>query len=154
VPTLGEKPGTRAALEKLEALVKGGTGPALRVAAAAALAGTRAGTVWLLALNDKKELPAEIRPDVARLLRNTPFQDLRNKALLASPPPGGLDPKKLPAVADLAKRRGDAARGKQLLAASLSGDLQCLKCHAVRGVGGAIGPDLSVIGKKASRENL
>jgi putative heme-binding domain-containing protein len=29
-----------------------------------------------------------------------------------------------------------------------------LKCHTIRGVGGAVGPDLSMIGKKASRENL
>src|SRR5581483_9062384 len=29
-----------------------------------------------------------------------------------------------------------------------------LKCHTVNGVGGAIGPDLSAIGTKASRENL
>jgi putative heme-binding domain-containing protein len=51
-------------------------------------------------------------------------------------------------------RRGDPARGKQLLAASLKNDMQCLKCHTVQGVGGQIGPDLSVIGKKASKENL
>ena len=37
---------------------------------------------------------------------------------------------------------------------SLKGDTQCLKCHTVRGQGGSIGPDLSMIGKKASRENL
>ena len=29
-----------------------------------------------------------------------------------------------------------------------------MKCHTVRGQGGQIGPDLSMIGKKASRENL
>ena len=54
----------------------------------------------------------------------------------------------------LATRKGDAGRGKQLLAASVKGELQCLKCHTVRGVGGQVGPDLSMIGKKASRENL
>jgi putative heme-binding domain-containing protein len=32
--------------------------------------------------------------------------------------------------------------------------MQCLKCHTIRGFGGNIGPDLSVIGKKASRDNL
>ena len=34
------------------------------------------------------------------------------------------------------------------------GAAQCAKCHTVRGVGGQVGPDLSSIGKKASRENL
>src|SRR5262245_39047460 len=79
---------------------------------------------------------------------------MRNKALTAFPAPGKLDPKKLPSVAALATMRGDANRGKRILADSLKGNLQCLKCHTVRGVGGQIGPDLSMIGKKASRENL
>src|SRR5262249_47759744 len=33
-------------------------------------------------------------------------------------------------------------------------DMQCLRCHTIRGQGGNVGPDLSMIGKKASRENL
>jgi putative heme-binding domain-containing protein len=125
-----------------------------RQAAAEALAGSRPGTVWLLEQEAKKQLPEALRPQVARLLRNSPHQDLRNRALLAFPAPGKLDPKKLPSLASLAARRGDASRGKQFLAVSAKNDVQCLKCHTVRGVGGAIGPDLSVIGKKASRENL
>jgi putative heme-binding domain-containing protein len=36
----------------------------------------------------------------------------------------------------------------------MKNDMQCAKCHMVRGQGGQIGPDLSMIGKKASRENL
>ena len=60
----------------------------------------------------------------------------------------------LPSIAVLATRKGDAGRGKALLAASFKGETQCLKCHTVRGTGGSIGPDLSMIGKKASRENL
>src|SRR5262249_2031002 len=51
-------------------------------------------------------------------------------------------------------RKGDAARGQKLIAASIKNDMQCLKCHTISGVGGQIGPDLSVIGKKASKENL
>jgi putative heme-binding domain-containing protein len=74
--------------------------------------------------------------------------------MIAFPAPGKLDLKKLPSLQALAARRGDAARGKRLLAASLKSNLQCLKCHTVHGVGGQVGPDLSMIGKKASRENL
>ena len=54
----------------------------------------------------------------------------------------------------LASRKGNADKGKKLLAESMKSNLQCLKCHTIRGAGGQIGPDLSMIGKKASRENL
>ena len=74
--------------------------------------------------------------------------------MLLFPPPGKLDPKKLPAVAELAKRKGNAELGKAVMAKSLTGEAQCLKCHTVRGTGGSIGPDLSMIGKKGSKENL
>jgi putative membrane-bound dehydrogenase-like protein len=127
---------------------------ALRHAAVAALAGSQPGTVWLLDLHQRKELPEALKAETGRLLRNSPYQGLRNRAMLAFPPPGRLDPSKLPSIPVLAARKGDPARGKQLLAASAKNDLQCLKCHTVQGTGGNVGPDLSVIGKKASRENL
>src|SRR5207302_2060988 len=63
-------------------------------------------------------------------------------------------PKKLPNIAELVKRRGNAERGQQLMAASLKNDMQCMKCHTIHKVGGQVGPDLSTIGTKASRENL
>lgn len=148
-------PTTDASVKVLTALFqdKGQDNPA-RLLAAAALAGSRPGTVWLLDVETKKELPAELRSDIGRLLRNTPYQDLRNKALVAFPPPAKLDLKKLPAIADLLKRTGNAAKGKEVLAATVKNDLQCMKCHTIRGFGGAVGPDLSVIGKKVSKENL
>jgi putative membrane-bound dehydrogenase-like protein len=151
----GNKDVASQAVQALQEVVaaKGPPGPA-RVAALSALAGTRAGSQWLLELHARKALPADLVADAGRLLRNSPYVDLRNKALIAFPLPGRLDPKKLPPIAVLAARKGDAARGRQLLAASARNDLQCLKCHSVRGSGGQIGPDLSVIGKKASRENL
>ena len=74
--------------------------------------------------------------------------------MILFPPPGKLDPKKLPPFSELAKRVGNAEIGKAILAKSLTGETQCLKCHVVNGVGGKIGPDLSGIGKKASKENL
>lgn len=151
----GERPGSKEALAVLLELVSDKERTAeLRLASVSALAGTRPGTILLLDLHGKGELAEELKADTARLLRNSPYQDLRNRAMIAFPPPGRLDPKKLPSVASLATRKGDAVRGRQVLAASAKNDMQCLKCHTVRGAGGSIGPDLSMIGKKASRENL
>ena len=132
---------------------KGPPGPA-RQEALSALAGTRRGSQWLLELHGRKALPADLVADAGRLLRNSSYVDLRNKALIAFPPSARLDPKKLPSINQLLVRKGDAARGKQLIAASAKNDMQCLKCHTIQGAGGQIGPDLSVIGDKASKENL
>jgi putative membrane-bound dehydrogenase-like protein len=142
------------ALKILQIIVKtSDQDPVLQQAAAEALAGTRPGCIWLLEADAKKELPEALKPDVARLLRNSPYQDLRNRALVAFPLVR-LDPKKLPDITTLARRRGDPVRGKELMAASIKNDLQCLKCHTIQGAGGNVGPDLSAIGTKASRENL
>jgi putative heme-binding domain-containing protein len=150
-----DNPGAKPAMSTLQDVVTGKERPGdLRKAALSALAGTRRGTTWLLELNEKGGLDPALKDDTARLLRNSSYIDLRNKAMLAFPPPGRLDPKKLPSPAVLAQRRGDVARGKKLLAASLKNDMQCLKCHSALGTGGQVGPDLSMIGKKASRENL
>jgi putative membrane-bound dehydrogenase-like protein len=126
----------------------------LRSAALSALASSRPGTVWLLDLQQQGKLPQEWRAEAGRLLRNSPFQAERNRALLLFPPPGKLDPKKLPPISTLVQRSGDPNRGKAIWNASLTGAAQCAKCHSIRGVGGQVGPDLSMIGKKASRENL
>jgi putative heme-binding domain-containing protein len=118
-----------------------------------ALAGTRQGTEWLLNLADKGNLDDAIKPDTVRYLRNSIHVDLRNKALVMFPPIK-LDPKRRSDITAIAKRRGDAERGKALIAASAKNNMQCAKCHTIHGEGGKVGPDLSTIGKKASRENL
>lgn len=127
---------------------------ALRRAAVEALAGTRPGTQWLLDQHAQKKLPESLVADAGRLLRNSPFQGERNRAMLLFPAPGKVDPKKLPPIAELARRAGNADRGKLVWNASLTGAAQCAKCHTVRGVGGQVGPDLSMVGKKGSKENL
>jgi putative heme-binding domain-containing protein len=93
--------------------------------------------------------------EAGRLLRNCPFEQQRNQARLLFPAAGKLDLKKLPPISELAKRSGNADKGRQLVAASAKNEAQCLKCHTIRGHGGNVGPDLSMIGKKAQgRENL
>lgn len=117
------------------------------------LVSTQKGSDWLLSL-PKADLAPALASEVGRLLRNSPYQIIRNKAMIAYPAPGKLDMAKLPKAADLALRKGDALKGKALFEASAKNELQCLKCHRAMGKGGDIGPDLSLIGKKASKENL
>jgi putative membrane-bound dehydrogenase-like protein len=119
-----------------------------------ALAGSRAGTGWLLKQHEEKKLPAIHVSHAARLLRNSPFQGERNKALLLFPVAAKLDKAKLPSLAELAKRPGDAKAGEALMLATAGNDMQCLKCHRIHDKGGMIGPDLSAIGTKGSKENL
>ncbi len=126
----------------------------LKLAAVQTLAGSRSGTGWLLMQGEKNALPKDLVADTGRLLRNSPFAGERSKAMILFPAPGKLDPKKLPPLAELAKRTGNADNGKAIMAKSLTSEVQCMKCHMVRGQGGQIGPDLSMIGKKGSKENL
>jgi putative membrane-bound dehydrogenase-like protein len=129
-------------------------GADMKSSALAALASNPDGSAWLIERHNQGRLPNDLVAETGRLLRNSPFQEIRNKAKLAFPPPGKLDPSKLPPISILARRSGDANRGHNLIASSLHNEAQCLKCHTIRGFGGQVGPDLSMIGKKASRENL
>jgi putative membrane-bound dehydrogenase-like protein len=68
------------------------------------------------------------------------------------PAPGDrLDPKELPPIPKLLSIEGDAARGRDVFFRT---DSQCSKCHKVKGEGGDLGPELSVIGAKFGREGL
>ena len=155
VPAKGDTPTAAKALKLLTDAVTDEAGkPATRHAAIAALSGTRPGTVFLIDLQGKKKLAGDDITEAGRLLRNSPFPDLRNKALLVFPAPGKIDPAKLPSIAELSKRIGNADHGRAIMQASLKSESQCLRCHTVRGSGGSIGPDLSMVGKKGSRENL
>jgi len=128
--------------------------PSQREAAVVALAASREGSLRLLALHGEKKLPAECVAAAGRLLRASPYPDIQKRASTLFVAPGKLDPKKLPSITELASRKGNAARGRSLWEASLKSDLACAKCHRVSGKGVQIGPDLSMIGKKAPREAL
>ena len=71
-------------------------------------------------------------------------------AFLKGPAPGAFDPE---AYREFAlKGTGKADHGKALFA-DLKG-LACLKCHAVSGQGGLVGPELTSVGAKYPKEEL
>lgn len=55
-----------------------------------------------------------------------------------------LSPDELKSLVAEVAAKGDAARGELLFRRS---DLSCMKCHAVSGAGGNIGPELSAVGQ-------
>src|SRR5260370_20702222 len=124
------------ALTVLQNLVNSGDQyPHVRQTAARTLAETRAGGLWLLDANRKNTLTDFVKAEIGRILRNSPYKDVRDKAFAAFPPPAKLDPKRLPSPSALARRKGNADHGKYLLAASVKSNLQCLKCHTNQVVG-------------------
>jgi putative membrane-bound dehydrogenase-like protein len=157
VAVKGHNPGGKEAQEILHSMVKPydeAEGAAAARAAISALAASRVGTQWLLRQHEEKKLPAMFVTHAGTVLRNSPFQGERNKALQLFPVVAKLDLAKLPALEELAKKPGDAKRGEAIYMASFTGEAQCMKCHKVNGKGGEIGPDLSAIGTKGSVQNL
>jgi putative heme-binding domain-containing protein len=118
---------------------------------------TRKGGAALLAqaLAGQK-LPADIARVGVRTLRSSgrPDQGLMDVLTQA----GGLtqgtrkpDAKEIEALTAEVRSRGDAVRGEAIYRRA---ELQCQKCHAIGGAGGAVGPDMSSIGASAPIDYL
>jgi hypothetical protein len=73
------------ALEALQSVVTGSEAAEVKELALRGLAGTRAGTGWLLGLKEQNKMPEELVASAGRLLRNSPFQGERNKAMMLFP---------------------------------------------------------------------
>jgi putative membrane-bound dehydrogenase-like protein len=139
--------GSRPAVELLGGLVADtATEPSLAIAAVRALARSQSGAGRLVAAAKAGKLSGNL-PQVAGVaVASCPWADVRQAAADVLPMPkakGGA----LPAVAELIKRSGVAARGKDVFA----GAGTCAKCHVVGSEGKAVGPNLSGIGAKLSR---
>jgi putative heme-binding domain-containing protein len=122
----------------------------LRSAAVTALGRNAPGQKLVLAMVEQSKLAADLQFAAANALLSSADEAIRSAAgkHLSLPAAAGGEP--LPPVAALVQRSGDAARGKELFA----GAGTCAKCHQVRGEGKEVGPDLSEIGSKLSKEAL
>lgn len=123
---------------------------AIRAAAVGAVGRNAPGQKWLLALVEKKELTDDLKFAAANVLLSSADDAVREAAgkHLSLPATAGGEP--LPPIAELVQRSGDAARGKELFATIGT----CAKCHKAKGEGKEVGPDLSEIGTKLSKEAM
>ncbi len=123
---------------------------AVRSAAAAAVGRNLIGQRYLLERVAAGELPEDLSFAVANALFSSPDQDIRLQAAKYLKLPAAAEGVPLPPVAELVKQTGDLARGQQLFKTTAT----CIKCHKVRGEGKEVGPDLSEIGSKLSKEAM
>ena len=123
----------------------------IRAAAVTALARNAPGQKQLLALVEQGKLPEDCKFAAANGLLSSADEAIRTAAgkHLSLPAAAGGEP--LPPIAELVKRSGDAARGKELFFGEVA---TCAKCHKAKGEGKEVGPDLSEIGSKLSKEAL
>ena len=123
---------------------------ASRTAAAAALGRSRNGQLWLLERVKMQSLPAELNFTVANALLAASDTKIREEAGRYLKLPAAAEGTPLPPLAELIKQAGSPQRGQALF----QGKATCGKCHQVGGQGREVGPNLSEIGSKLSKEAM
>ena len=124
--------------------------PELKSSAVRGLARSQQGAKDLVAMAKAGELSGVLPQVAAVAIASCPWGDIRQSAADVLPMPKAKGGEKLPPVAELVKRNGNPANGKTVFA----GAGTCAKCHIVNGEGKSVGPNLSGVGAKLSREAL
>lgn len=129
--------------------------PELKSAAVRALARSQQGAKDLVAMAKAGELSGVLPQVAAVVIASCPSGDIRQSAADVLPMPKAKGGEKLPPVAKLMKRKGNPLVGNPLVGkAVFAGAGTCAKCHVVNGEGKSVGPNLSGVGAKLSREAL
>jgi putative heme-binding domain-containing protein len=123
---------------------------AVRAAAARAVGRQAAGEKELLEMATAGKLPDDLKFTVANVLSASADESIRSRAakLLPLPPSANAEP--LPPLAELVRMRGEPQRGREVFRTVGT----CANCHTVAGEGKEVGPDLTEIGSKLSREAM
>lgn len=124
--------------------------PAVAAAAGQGMARTIPGQRILVEQAKDSKLRRDVKALVAGSLRNSSNQEVAKMAADLFPLPMSKDQKPLPAIEELAKRTGTSGNGEKLF----RGVATCSNCHIVKGFGKNVGPDLSEIGSKLTREAM
>jgi putative heme-binding domain-containing protein len=122
----------------------------LRRLAVRALARSRNGARALVHMARDNKLNSDLKQAAGAALAAASWRDVKDEAARLFPLPPAKDNHPLPPFGDLVRMRGDARRGKNIF--NTTGT--CATCHTVNGIGKDVGPNLSEIGKKLSREAL
>ncbi|MDB5386344.1 MAG: dehydrogenase, partial [Planctomycetaceae bacterium] len=112
---------------------------------------TKTGATQVLKLAEAKAFDESFAPALAAALQSAPL-DAGQQAAVAKlfPSPPGKDSKPLPSLAELAQRKGNSGNGLKLFATTG----KCASCHVVNDQGKEVGPNLTEIGSKLSRQAM
>ncbi len=124
-----------------------------REAAVKVLGRSKAGSQALLDLVDKNGMPAELKATAAFAVAACPDADLRKRGAEKLPLPKSKDGAVLPPLTELVERKGDAKAGA-LVFRNNNGGPNCIGCHQIGDEGRQVGPPLTTIGNKLSREQF
>ena len=114
------------------------------------LARNKGGEKRLISLAESKQLAADTRLLAGGLLARSKDESVRKRASELLPQPQLKGQKPLAPIDELAAMKGDAKKGMDLF----RGVATCANCHLVNRHGKEVGPDLSEIGSKLSREAM
>ena len=114
------------------------------------LAQNDAGGRWLIERAKNGKLPSSAKLIVGSRLRSSNNAEIRQAANELFPAPKSAAKQPLPSIAELVSRKGSIDKGLQVF--KLKGT--CANCHIVAGQGKNVGPDLTEIGTKLSREAM
>ena len=109
-----------------------------------------AGQRFLLDLLNSKKLPEECKFTAGNILLFSQDDTIKNAAQKILKWPAGVDSKPIAPLSVLVQKKGDIENGKRLFAKKGT----CANCHKVSGQGKEVGPDLTEIGSKLSRQAM
>ena len=104
----------------------------------------------ILKLVTSGNLADDLKFAAANALLGSSNPDIATTAAKHLELPATADSRPLPALPELVRRTGNAEAGRKIFETVGT----CNKCHKVRGEGKEVGPDLSEIGSKLSREAM
>jgi len=120
----------------------------LRRQAVLSIAKIRNGALELVKRAQAGKLAKPLKPAAAAALHSSSFNDVKQQALKLFPLPPSKGNKPLPSLAELVKMKGDVKNGRVVFNTTAT----CAKCHVVNDMGKEVGPNLSEIGSKLSRQ--